>query len=191
MAEYEGSSEMHHLSRCISWFYADLAATIGGDEDVEALIPPAAILAAATSAAQAIIAAELVILTGDAVVEVAKPSGGKRQAQPRAAVEDNDDEEDEEPPRPAGARAAKSGKSGRRRKARNVRAYCGCGCDCYVDFDLEYTGCECDPKECRNEYEGEDQGACGCIKPKPLAGGTIALRKDPDNPSRWRWVEAA
>ena len=180
-------------SRCISWFYADLAATIGGDEDVEALIPPAAILAAATAAAQAIIAAELVILTGDAAPEVAapQPSGEKRQARTADTEAPAGDTEDEEPPRPAGARAAKSGKSGRRRKARNVRAYCGCGCDCYVDFNLEYTGCECDPKECRNEYEGEDQGACGCIKPKPLAGGVVQLRKDGDNPSRWRWVEAA
>ena len=204
--EYEASYEMHALASKIIWFYEDLHGSIGAyNSEGEPTVPLDALLAAATEAAKAISAGDAVQTSG--VPSVPADDGGQhgrkrprrptpnvpqevREGKEPAEAEDADAILQEAQGR-EGVRKAKKGGGGRARKARNVRAYCGCGCDCFIDFGSDYDGCNCDPTECRNEYDGEDQGACTCIKPKPLAGGVVEFHKDPKDDSRWRWIEAA
>ena len=92
-------------------------------------------------------------------------------------------------PADSGARAPRQAQGGggqRTKRPRNKKAYCGCGHDNFTLYGVDYRGSDCDPSECRSEYQGEDQGPCGCIQPSPLMDGEVVMQMQGGN---WRWVE--
>ena len=124
-----------------------------------------------------------------------------------------DDDDDDDQPRRArndrwgsrggnrNSRGGSGGGGGNRGRNRNrgddqprdVAAFCDCPHENWRDFNNDYEGSDCDPEECRREYNGQDAGPCGCIRPEPLQGGVVYLvstsKNDRGYPSGWRWVE--
>lgn len=158
----------------VAWSFLQLSETIANHNPALAPSPDAVLTAAE----------RIVALASFSRPTDAPDEGSSEASASKGKKKGKRDSEDEAPRRSAGRQA----RNARERNApRSTSAYCDCEDECWKNFDEDYDGCDCDPKQCRREWQGKDAGPCGCIKPKPLQGGRVEMVEDKSG--NWRWEE--